>query len=65
MLSYPKVYASVDGDSIAELQEDYDMSDPDRSKIKPLKSARERYEFFAKVVANETKETSLCVIQNY
>jgi len=53
MLDYPKVRASVDDDSTAELETPYDMSDPDRTKIKPLKSAKERYEFFDKVAASE------------
>ena len=47
-LDYPVVRAA-DDDSIAELETPYKISDPDRTKIKPLKSARERYDYFRKV----------------
>ncbi len=59
---YPDVRTSrtedIDDNPTAELQEDYDLSDPDRSKIVPLKSAKERYEFFDKVAANEIDSKS-------
>lgn len=53
-LDYPEVRAAADDDSTAELVEDYDMSDPDRTKIKPLKSylltsAKERYILFERI----------------
>lgn len=52
--SYPKVRTTAeDDDSTAERQEDYDMSDPDRSKINPLESAKGRCALFDKVAANE------------
>ena len=54
--TYPLVRAcaSEADDPTAELQQDYEMSDPDRTKIKPLKSVAERLDYFGKVVANET-----------
>ena len=52
-IDYPEVHATVHDDSTAELVEDYDMFDLDRTKVKPLKSASERYGYFCEVLANE------------
>ena len=51
-LDYPKVRATDDNPT-AELQEDYDLSDPDRTKIKPLKSAKERCDLFDRLTMAE------------
>ena len=50
--NYPTLQAA-DNDPTAELQQDYNLSDPDRTKIKPLKFAKERLGYFDKVAANE------------
>ena len=42
--------AKDDDDSVAELEKDYDMSDPERSKIMPL-SAKERCALFDRLAA--------------
>ena len=57
-LDYPEVRTASDDNPTAELEEPYDMRDPDRSKIKPLKSAQKRYEYFDKVAANEIDRKS-------
>lgn len=46
---YPDLRSSSDVDD-AELVEDYDMSDPDRTKIMPL-SAKERCALFDRLAA--------------
>ena len=53
--SYPDLRATASASEVddAELVEDYDMSDPDRTKIMPL-SARERCTLFDRLTVAET-----------
>ena len=52
---YPVIQStSEDDDPVAELVKDFHMSDPDRTKIWSLKSARERCMLFDRLAAAET-----------
>ena len=52
---YPDLRATASASDVddAELVQDYDMSDPERTKIRPLKSARERCALFERLAAAE------------
>ncbi len=52
---YPNLQTTAEDDDnpVAELVEDYDMSDPERSKIKPLKSARDRCALFDRLASKD------------
>ena len=56
--SYPKI-VGTDDNPVSELQEDYDMSDPEKSKIIPLSTKRRlgMFERLARAEAAEIQST--------